>query len=126
MSVGIDLVSIDEVEESIRVHSGRYLGRVFTTTELDDCRLSDGRYDARRLAARSAAKEAVMKVLRVGDEAIPWRSIGVRDGQNGRPGVELSGAAEDLARERGIASLDVTLAHEGAFAAAVVVAEVRG
>ena len=126
MSVGIDLVSIDAVEDSIRVHSERYLGRVYTTAELDDCRLTDGRYDARGLAGRAAAKEAVLKVLRAADEAIPWLAIAVRRDGRGRPSVELTGTAQELARERGIASLELSITQAGAFAAAVVVAEVRG
>jgi holo-[acyl-carrier protein] synthase len=124
--VGIDLVSIDAIEESIRVHSGRYLARVYTTTELADCCLPDGSYDARRLAARIAAKEAVLKVLRVEDEGVPWRAIGVCSDSSGRPSIELTGAAKALARERGVERLDVSLTHSGPFAAAVVVAEVRG
>ncbi|HZL54852.1 MAG TPA: holo-ACP synthase [Solirubrobacteraceae bacterium] len=126
MTVGIDLVSIEAIEDSIRVHSERYLGRVYTTVELDDCRLPDGGYDARRLAGRVAAKEAVLKVLRVGDEAIPWRAIGVRRNGRGRPSVELTGAAQELARERGIESMQLSITQAGAFAAAVVVAEVCG
>ena len=120
------MVSIDAIEESIRVHSERYLARVYTSTELDDCRLPDGSYDARRLAARMGAKEAVLKVLRVEDEGIPWRAIGVsRDGA-GRPSIELTGAAQALAQERGVAALELSLTNAGPFAAAVVVAEVRG
>jgi holo-[acyl-carrier protein] synthase len=126
VSVGIDMVSIDAIKESIRVHSERYLARVYTSTELDDCRLPDGTYDARRLAARVAAKEAVLKVLRVEDEGIPWRAIGVRSDHGGRPSIELTGAAEALARERGVAALDVSITNAGPFAAAVVVAELRG
>jgi holo-[acyl-carrier protein] synthase len=124
--VGIDMVSIDAIEESIRVHSERYLARVYTSIELDDCRRPDGTYDARRLAARTAAKEAVLKVLRVEDEAIPWRAIGVRSDRGGRPAIELTGAAQALAHERGVAALELSLSNSGPLAAAVVVAEVRG
>ena len=119
------MVSIDAIEDSIRVHAERYLGRVYTTTELSDCRLADGTYDARRLAARVAAKEAVLKVLRVDDEGIPWRAIDVRRDHSGRPSVVLSGPAEALARERGIETLELSLTHAGPFAAAVVIAGVR-
>lgn len=126
VTVGIDMVSIDAIEDSIRVHAERYLGRVYTTTELDDCRLADGSYDARGLAARVAAKEAVLKVLRVQDGGIPWRAIGVRRDQTGRPAIELSGPAEALAHERGIETFELSLTHTGPFAAAVVVAGVRG
>jgi holo-[acyl-carrier protein] synthase len=125
-TVGIDLASIDAVEESIRVHSERYLGRVYTTTELDDCRRSDGHYDAGLLAARMAAKEAVLKVLGVKDEGIPWQAIGVASDAGGRPTVELSGPARELARLRGIECFEVSLTNAAPFAAAVVVAQVRG
>ena len=120
------MVSIEAIEDSIRVHSERYLARVYTSTELEDCRRPDGTYDARRLAARIAAKEAVLKVLRVHDEGVPWRSIGVCGDRSGRPSIELTGAAEALARERGVEALEVSLTNAGPFAAAVVVAEVRG
>ncbi len=124
-TVGIDLASIEAVEESIRVHSDRYLGRVYTSTELDECRRRDGRYDAGRLATRMAAKEAVLKVLRVADESVPWSAIGVCSDESGRPAIELSGAAEELARARGIKSLEVSLTLADRYAAAVVVAEVH-
>jgi holo-[acyl-carrier protein] synthase len=126
VTVGIDMVSIEAIEDSIRVHAERYLGRVYTTTELDECRLADGGYDARALAARVAAKEAVLKVLAVEDGGIPWRAIGVRHDETGRPVIELSGPAEELAHERGIQTLELSLTHTGPFAAAVVVAGVRG
>jgi holo-[acyl-carrier protein] synthase len=124
--VGIDLVSVDDVQESIRVHSGRYLRRVYTSRELRDCAAAGGAPDARRLAARFAAKEAALKVLRAGDEAVPWTTIGVRSDRFGSPSIELTGAAGELARRRGLEALDVSLTHEGPFAAAVVVARVRG
>ena len=54
------------------------------------------------------------------------RSIGVRSDGFGRPAIELSGSAEELARARGVKSLDVSLTHEGPFAAAVVVAQFGG
>jgi holo-[acyl-carrier protein] synthase len=114
LRVGIDLMSVDAVEQSIRVHAGRYLRRVYTSRELRDCATSAGAPDAQRLAARFAAKEAALKVLRTGDEALPWQSI------------ELTGAAGELARQRGVEALDVSLTHEGPFAAAVVVARMRG
>jgi len=124
--IGIDLVSVDSVREAVRVHSDRYLGRVYTPREVRDCTAPGGVPDARRLAARFAAKEAALKVLRAGDEPVPWRSIGVCADRDGRTCIELTGAARELARRRGIEGLDVSLTHEGPFAAAVVVAKLRG
>jgi len=125
LRVGIDLVSVAAVEDSISVHADRYLRRVYTSSELRDCVTSSGAPDARRLAARFAAKEATLKVLRDGDDAVPWHEIGVRSDRFGRPSVELAGGAAALARRRGIDAIEVSLTHEGEFAAAVVVAQMQ-
>lgn len=124
LRVGIDLVSVKSVEESIGCHGTRYLERVYTTAELDDSRNERGEPVAQRLAARFAAKEAMRKALRIGDEAIPWQDIGVRRDQSGAPRLELTGAARAAADREGVRAVEVSLSHEGATAAAVVVAEV--
>ena len=123
LSVGIDLVDVAVVTESVAVHAGRYLERVYTPRELEECQTPDGTVDARRLAARFAAKEATLKALGVGDDAIPWQSIGVHSDRFGNPSLDLTGAAAALAAARGIDELVVSLTHEGPFAAAVVVAQ---
>ena len=125
LRVGIDLVSIDAVEESIRIHSARYLRRVYTSREVRDCRAPDGAPDPRKLAGRFAAKEAALKVLGVDDEAIPWQSIEVHNDRLGSPSIELTGAAERLAQQRGVTDLDLSITHAGPLAAAIVVARVR-
>jgi holo-[acyl-carrier protein] synthase len=120
--VGTDLVSVEAVRSSIRVHESRYLERVYTARELSDCR-TDAGVDPRRLAARFAAKEAALKVLRPDDEAIPWRSIEVRREPSGWVGLELTGAAAALALDAGVSELALSISHEGEFASAVVVAD---
>jgi holo-[acyl-carrier protein] synthase len=120
--VGIDLVEVDSVEESIRVHADRYLERVYTPGELGDCRTPDG-VDAERLAARFAAKEATIKVLRPGrDQAVPWNSIGVRRSASGSVDLNLTGPAAALAEEAGMNEFAVSLTHEAGIAGAVVLA----
>jgi holo-[acyl-carrier protein] synthase len=114
LRVGIDLVEVDAVRESIRTHEDRYLRRIYTDRELAD---SQGRPDS--LAARFAAKEAVLKVLRRADEPVPWRAIEVVREPGGAPSLHLAGRAAELA---GDLELAVSLTHEGPFAAAVVVA----
>jgi holo-[acyl-carrier protein] synthase len=114
-------VLVETIRSSIATHGAHYLQRVYTERELEDCRTSDG-VDPERLAARFAAKEAAMKVLRPGEEAVPWSSIEVRREPGGWVELALAGAAAELAADAGIAELSVSLTHEGAFAAAVVVA----
>ena len=120
--VGIDLVAVAAVRESIDVHADRYLNRIYTDRELGDCRTPEG-VDPERLAARFAAKEATLKVLRPDEEAIPWRSIEVRRQPAGWVELELSGRAAALAEQAGVSDLALSLTHEDGFASAVVVAE---
>jgi holo-[acyl-carrier protein] synthase len=116
LRIGIDLVSVAQVKESVADHGQAYLSRIYTDQEL-----RDSRHDPARLAARFAAKEATMKALGRGDEGFGWRSIAVARGVDGQPSIELSGAAADLARRRGLKSIAVSLTHQSGHAAAVVV-----
>ena len=123
MRVGIDLVSVDSVDESIREHGARYLERIHTERELRDCRTELGPV-AERLAARFAAKEATIKVLRpTPDTAVPWRSIEVVRHSSGWVALELGGQAQALADAAGLHDFALSITHEQGHAAAVVIAE---
>lgn len=113
----MDLVSVASVEEAVRTFGRRYLDRVYTAAEQRDCG-----EDPSRLAARFAAKEATMKVLRPAGRPLPWTAIDVRRSPSGHTDLELAGAAAALADEAGIDDLAVSLTHEDALAGAVVVA----
>jgi holo-[acyl-carrier protein] synthase len=83
--------------------------------------MSDG-VDPERLAARFAAKEATLKVLRPHEQGIPWNSIEVRRDPGGWVELALSGPAASLATDAGVTDLSLSISHEGQFATAVVVA----
>ena len=120
--VGIDMVSVDSVRESIREHGDRYLKRIYTEGELRDCHADQGLIPE-RLAARFAAKEATLKVLRPVDEAIPWRTIEIVRHGAGWVAVELSGRAAALAAEADLDSFELSICHEADYASAVVIAD---
>jgi holo-[acyl-carrier protein] synthase len=121
--VGIDLVAVDSVAEALRSpHGDRYLARIYTDAEIADCRIATG-VDPERLAARFAAKEAAIKVLQIGDDAVSMRDIEVRRDASGRVSLMLHGRAAELAARAGLVDFSVSLTHEGGFAAAVVVAD---
>jgi holo-[acyl-carrier protein] synthase len=123
--VGIDLVAVSAVKAALEAaHGERYLERVYTDGELEDCRTPAG-VDPERLAARFAAKEATLKVLPIGDEGFALTAIEIRREPSGRVYVQLNGRAAQLARDAGVTDLAVSLTHEDGFAAAVVVAELQ-
>jgi holo-[acyl-carrier protein] synthase len=121
LRVGIDLAKASTVAEALAEHGEHYLRRVYTAAEVAQCGGLDGAPDPLRLAARFAAKEAAMKVLRPGDAAVPWPSIEVVRDATGVPVLTLHGPAAELAAAAGLTDFALSLTHEDAYAAAVVV-----
>jgi holo-[acyl-carrier protein] synthase len=122
LRVGIDLVEVEEVAATLGSELGdRYLSRVYTSREVEDC-LRDREVDPVRLAGRFAAKEAAMKALRVGDRAVPWREVEVQRADDGAPTLLLHGAAAALAAEAGLSHFALSVTHERTYASAIVVA----
>ncbi len=126
MRVGMDLVEVAQVAESVEHFGERYVSRIYTDHEIDCC-MSDGRdgpgttYAMESLAARFAAKEAVLKVLRPIDVQPAWRTIELHRMTGGWCEIRLSGRAAELATEAGFGEFSVSLSHEATLAAAVVV-----
>ena len=123
--VGFDLASVAAVEDELRAPSrDRYLTRVYTEREIADCTTDFG-VRAERLAARFAAKEAMIKVLPHSEVGFSLRDIEAVRGPSGKIDIELTGVAAQLAQDAGILKLSVSLTHESGLAGAVVVAEYR-
>src|ERR1700679_498994 len=121
LRVGADVVSVHQVEESVARFGARYLDRIYTQHELESS-VGGTLVRAASLAARFAAKEATLKVLRPVGHQPDWRSMEVRRHAEGWCTMALTGHAAALADQAGIADLAVSLTHEGDVAAAVVVA----
>ena len=121
LRAGIDLTSVDAVRESISTHGQHYLDRVYTEREIKDC-TGPGGVDPERLAARFAAKEAALKVLRPGETGVSLREIEVVRSPAGWVELELTGPAATLARDGGLREFAVSITHEAGYASAVVVA----
>ena len=116
--IGCDIHPVSETRDSIALFGDRYLHRIFTDRELEQCA-----GDVERLTGRFAAKEAVLKVLQPerGD-AVPLRTIEVRNSPNGVPYVVLFGAASALAERNGIDTIDISVSHDGGLGMAVAAA----
>ena len=74
------------------------------------------------LAARFAAKEAVMKSLSVGLGAFDFADVEVVRGEGGAPALTVSGRAAVLAGERSVGGWHVSLTHTATVAMAIAVA----
>lgn len=121
LGVGVDVVDIDRLRRAL-VRRPRLNERLFTDGERAYAqRAAD---PGARLAARFAAKEAVLKALGTGvSGGVRLRDVEVvRDGR-GAPSLALSGRTAEMARARGVASWHLSLSHTDTVAVATVVAE---
>jgi holo-[acyl-carrier protein] synthase len=116
LSVGVDIIEIDRVAATLARFGDRFLQRVYTTGEIAYCR---GR--APQLAARFAAKEAVMKALGTGTRGVGWQEVEVTRKRSGEPGVALHGRAATRAEKLGIDRLALSLSHSRNYAVASVI-----
>jgi holo-[acyl-carrier protein] synthase len=119
--VGCDVLAVAEVQDSLAAFGDRYLRKAFTAREINDCRGSDR---AHRLAARFAAKEAVIKAFAEPDMPFPLREIEVT--RNGPlPVLRLSGTLAERAQQQGWLSSSLSLSHADCHAMAVVLVVCR-
>lgn len=117
-AVGVDIIEIDRVEDVIRRHGDRFLKRIYTPDEIAHCR---GR--VAELAARFAAKEAVMKALGTGVRGVSWKDIEVLPNRRGKPLVFLYGRGAERAKTIELRGLEISLTHSKLYAIASVVGE---
>jgi holo-[acyl-carrier protein] synthase len=112
--IGIDLLEIGRLERALERHP-RLAERVFTRAERDyaAARTRPGRH----LAARFAAKEAVVKALGLTD-GFGLKEIEVVAGQP--PRARLSGRAAEAAAGR---EVEISLTHSREHAAAVAIVD---
>lgn len=121
--LGIDLVDVPRVRALLDRHGDRFKERTFTAGEITYC---DGCADpAIHYAARFAAKEAAAKALGTGlwTEGVDWKDFEVTRADNGRPGLQLHGAAAGHAAALGVRHAHLSLSHTRELAIAQVILE---
>jgi len=120
LGIGVDLVEVARLEQSISRQGERFLQRVFTANEIAYC--SAMKSPGPNYAARFAAKEAVAKAFGTGLGAqLSFQDIEVRRKASGEPYVVLHGEGAKLARRRGVRQILLSLSHTASYAVAQVV-----
>ena len=118
--IGVDAVDIERFRTSLH-RTPTMRERLFTAEELD--------YVAPKvdpvpsLAARFAAREAVMKAMGLGLGAFGFHEVWVTRAPSGAPSLMITGRALELAVDRGITRWHLSITHTHLVAIAHVVAE---
>ena len=119
LGVGVDSVQVARVRRAARRWGKGFLMRLFTEAELKYCFSHSNPYPS--LAARFAAKEALLKAL--GEPySWKWRDMEVRRAESGKPSMKLASKAAAFARRRKARSFHVSLTHDSERATAFVMA----
>ncbi len=119
---GIDVVEVDRLAASLDRQGDRFLERVYTAGEVAYADANPKRR-VEHLAARFAAKEAAMKALGTGwTRGVAFTDFEVVRDAAGAPSLRVSGAAAEIAAERGISVWSVSLSHTRGVAVASVLA----
>jgi holo-[acyl-carrier protein] synthase len=117
--LGVDIIEVPRIKKALDRWGKRFFKRVFTSEER--------RYSMRKafpeqsLAARFAAKEAVMKALGTGlSGGIAWTDVEIVNNPQGKPEVKLGSKITDLVGDK---KVQISLSHTREFAVAFAVLE---
>jgi holo-[acyl-carrier protein] synthase len=113
IGIGVDIVDIARFENAID-QTPKLKDRLFTSAERE--------LGTDSLAARFAAKEALMKAVGTA-KGLSFQDVNVAKDDNGKPFFELSGETRSTVIEKGIGNLHLSLSHDGKMAVAYVIAE---
>lgn len=119
---GIDMVEAGRIRRAAERFGSRFLSRIYTQAEREYCEAKGDPWPS--FAARFAAKEAAMKVLRTGrSKGVAWLDIEVRTDKDGAPLLALKGEAQRRAEGLGIKRWHLSMSHTHSLALVIVVAE---
>jgi len=111
--IGVDVVDLERFARSLE-RTPKLRERLFTEAERG--------LPVHSLAARFAAKEALIKALG-GSEGVRWHDMEIVPDEERNPGFVLHNVVERQVRERGIAHIHVSMSHDAGIATAFVIAE---
>ena len=120
--IGIDLVEIKRIKQSLQRYNYRFIKRVYTAPEIEYCESKVNKYQ--HYAVRFAGKEALFKAMGSGlRNGISWQDIEFINDELGKPQPNCGGKLAQLIDQLGVNRIFVSFSHTADFAVAIVVLE---
>ncbi len=118
--IGIDIIEVSRIERAMKQHR-RFVARLFTPKEREYCLKK--KEPQVHFAVRFAAKEAAVKALGTGKRGLSWTDMEVQHDSWGRPFLQLSGRAAEIAHGHGVCDIFISLSanRDTAVASAIAV-----
>jgi len=121
LRVGIDIVQISAIADSLAEFGDHFTRRIFSADEVAYASAAPTQ-TAQRLAARFAAKEAGFKAFGLSEAGIGWRDIEVKKSADGSCTLAFHGRAAEAVRRSGCTEISLSLSHDGDYATAMLAA----
>jgi holo-[acyl-carrier protein] synthase len=113
--LGVDIISIRRIKNAVDNSGKVFLDEVYTEWEQQHAKSHSD--PMAYFAMTFAAKEAIFKCFSIGWETgVKFTEIEVRDGESGEPIPVLKGRFAELARERGITRVLLSLSYDTEYA----------
>lgn len=117
--IGVDIVEIERIDQSIKTLGDRFLQKIFTPHEIAYC--SAKHTAAQHYAARFAAKEAMSKALSTGWAGeFRWKDVEIANESSGQPRIILHGSLKQTLLP---CTVLVSLSHSASHVVAMVLIE---
>lgn len=122
VGVGVDIAETKRFENLYSRYGERIARRILTESE----QVEFGRRNnpASYLATRFAAKEAAAKALGTGfGRGVGYKSIEIKNNNQGKPMLKFINSALELARQKQVENVFVSLSDEKHYVVAIVILE---
>ncbi len=118
IGLGVDIIALSRMKDVLETGGKVFMDKVFTPWEQEQAQSHPDR--VAYLAMMFAAKEAIFKTFGIGWETgVQFKEIEVREGEHGEPVPILTGRFAELASEREVARVLLSLSYDGDYAVAV-------
>ncbi len=118
LGIGIDIIEIERIKESVDNFGDAFLKKIYTKTELDYSLSRKNKYQ--HLAARFAAKEAIYKALSNDTDTVySWQDVEIYNEVNGLPKVKFSGELKDYLSDG--KEIKISMSHSENYVTCVAV-----
>ena len=117
ISCGTDIIETKRMKAALKRWKDSFLKRIFTEKEIKYS--MSRKFYSEHLAARFAAKEAVLKAFGDGFSIVNLKDVEIINDEHGRPVVTLRRSMEKLRKKKNIKEISVSMSHTRNYAQAM-------
>lgn len=120
MGIGIDIIEVSRIENAVS-RNKKFLEKLFSKRELNY--IASRNYNSSTIAGMFSAKESISKALGTGIRGFNWKDIEIIHDKLGKPIVELNGNAREIANDKHLENISLSISHDKKTAISIAIGE---